>query len=44
LKTAHVVLTPGIGFGQAGEGYVRFSLTSPTEQIQEAMARIAKAL
>ena len=44
LKTAHVVLTPGIGFGQAGEGYVRFSLTSPTEQIQEAVARIAKAL
>ncbi len=44
LETAHVVVTPGVGFGQAGEGYVRFSLTVPTDRIQEAVSRLAKAL
>ena len=44
LHTSHVVLTPGIGFGPAGEGYVRFSLTVPTDRIQEAVARLIKAL
>lgn len=44
LKQAHLVVTPGVGFGPAGEGYVRFSLTVPTERIQEAVNRIAKAL
>ncbi|MBI3330990.1 MAG: LL-diaminopimelate aminotransferase [Candidatus Omnitrophica bacterium] len=44
LETAHVVLTPGVGFGPSGEGYVRFSLTVPTERMQEAVARLSKAL
>ena len=44
LKQSHVIVTPGVGFGPSGEGYVRFSLTSPTERIQEAVARLAKAL
>ncbi len=44
LQQAHVVITPGVGFGPAGEGYVRLSLTLPTERIQEAVARLAKAL
>ena len=44
LAQAHVVATPGVGFGPSGEGYVRFSLTIPTARIQEAIVRLAKAL
>ncbi len=44
LKQAHVVLTPGVGFGPAGEGYVRLSLTLPTDRVQEAVDRLAKLL
>ena len=44
LETAHVVVTPGVGFGPSGEGYVRLSLTVPTERIQEAVDRLSRAL
>ena len=44
LKQAHLVVTPGVGFGPTGEGYVRFSLTVPAERIQEAVSRLSKAL
>jgi LL-diaminopimelate aminotransferase len=44
LEQAHVVITPGVGFGPSGEGYVRLSLTVPTEQIHEAVNRLAKSL
>ncbi len=44
LNQAHVVLTPGVGFGPSGEGYVRFSLTLPTDRIQEAVDRLSKTL
>ncbi len=43
LKETGVVITPGSGFGKGGEGYVRFSLTVPSERLQVAVARI-KAL
>jgi LL-diaminopimelate aminotransferase len=39
-----VILTPGIGFGKYGEGYVRFALTQPITKIKEALERIAKIL
>lgn len=35
-----VVATPGVGFGEFGEGYVRFSMTSPTDRIREAVDRM----
>jgi len=35
-----VVITPGIGFGQYGEGFVRFALTQPEQRIREAIERI----
>ena len=38
------MVTPGIGFGKAGEGYVRMSLTLPTDRIHQAVARLAKIL
>ena len=44
LEHSHVVLTPGVGFGPSGEGYIRMSLTVPTERIQEAVTRLSKAL
>ncbi len=43
LKETGVVITPGSGFGKGGEGYVRFSLTVPSERLKEAVERI-KAL
>jgi LL-diaminopimelate aminotransferase len=39
-----VILTPGIGFGKYGEGFVRFALTQPVERIKEALKRIDKVL
>ena len=43
LKEAGVVITPGSGFGKGGEGFVRFTLTVPSERLKEAVGRI-KAL
>ncbi|MBM4295589.1 MAG: aminotransferase class I/II-fold pyridoxal phosphate-dependent enzyme, partial [Deltaproteobacteria bacterium] len=42
LEQAGIVVIPGIGLGQAGEGYVRLALTVPQERIEEALARLAK--
>jgi len=42
LKDTGVVVTPGIGFGKYGEGFVRFSVTSPERKIKEAMKRLGK--
>ena len=39
-----VVVTPGIGFGPAGEGFVRMALTQPVGRIEEALVRMKKAL
>ena len=39
-----VVITPGIGFGKYGEGFVRFALTQPEERIREALKRIKQLL
>jgi LL-diaminopimelate aminotransferase len=42
LAQAHVVCTPGSGFGAAGEGYVRLSAFNSRENVEEAVARIAR--
>ncbi len=42
LDDADVVTTPGIGFGQAGEGYIRAALTVETPRLLEAVERIGK--
>ncbi len=44
LERAGVLVTPGNGFGDAGEGYVRFALTAPAERIREAVGRIRQVL
>ena len=40
LAEAHVVGTPGSGFGPSGEGYFRLSAFGNRENIEEAVARI----
>jgi len=40
LSEADIVATPGIGYGAHGEGFVRFALTVPEEQLEEAAGRI----
>jgi LL-diaminopimelate aminotransferase len=36
------VVTPGVGFGAYGEGFIRFALTVNKERIKEAIERIKK--
>ncbi len=42
LEKAHVICTPGNGFGPSGEGYVRFALTVDTDRLREALSRFKK--
>jgi LL-diaminopimelate aminotransferase len=42
LDEAAVVVVPGIGFGQPGEGYFRMALTVSEERTREALARLAR--
>lgn len=40
LDVTGIVATPGVGFGQNGEGFVRFALTKDKEVIREAVKRL----
>ena len=40
LEKTGVVVTPGLGYGQWGEGYFRISLTYPDDVLEEALGRI----
>ena len=42
LEQCNVVVTPGTGYGEYGEGYVRLSLTTPDELVDEGVNRISK--
>ncbi len=44
LKKAHVVGTPGEGFGPAGEGYFRLTAFNTLENTKEAVSRIIQVL
>ena len=44
LSKAHVVGTPGSGFGAAGEGYFRLSAFNSRASVEEATRRIKAAL
>ena len=35
-----VVVTPGRGYGAAGEGYIRLSLTTPDDRVEEGLRRL----
>jgi LL-diaminopimelate aminotransferase len=44
LDEAGVVVAPGRGYGKAGEGYIRISLTVSDDLLGEAMDRIERAM
>jgi LL-diaminopimelate aminotransferase len=44
LELAGVVVTPGNGYGPAGEGFIRISLTVPDDRIDEAVERIERCM
>lgn len=43
LAGAHVVTTPGAGFGASGEGFVRISAFNSRENVERAIPRIQQA-
>ena len=44
LNEAGVVVAPGIGFGDHGEGYVRFALVEDQQKLKIAVGRLKKLL
>jgi len=44
LDEAAIVVAPGNGYGEFGEGYVRFSLTLADERVEQGIERIRKLL
>jgi len=43
LSETGIVATPGNGFGEGGEGYIRMTLTVPKERLAEALRRMEAA-
>ena len=43
LEKAGIIVTPGIGYGEYGEGYVRIALTVEEKRLEEAIERMKKA-
>lgn len=44
LDRSGIFVAPGNGYGERGEGYVRFSLTVPDDRLEEAMERLRRTL
>ena len=44
VQEAGVVAAPGTGFGEYGEGYVRFALVEPEPRLKDAVKRIDRIL
>ncbi|HZG38261.1 MAG TPA: aminotransferase class I/II-fold pyridoxal phosphate-dependent enzyme, partial [Nodosilinea sp.] len=44
VEQTGVALAPGVGFGKAGEGYVRIALVHPPEVLEHAIGKIAEFL
>ena len=44
VKEAHVAVSPGVGFGPGGEGFVRFALIENEQRVQQAIRGIMRAL
>lgn len=42
LNEAGIVVTPGLGFGKNGDGYVRFAITRSVDRINEALERMRR--
>ena len=44
IREAKVAVSPGLGFGQSGEGYVRFALVENKHRIRQAVRGIRRFL
>lgn len=44
LDQAGVAVSPGVGFGESGEGHVRFALVESEERIAQAAGRVGETL
>ena len=44
LREAKVAVSPGIGFGETGEGFVRFALVENKHRIRQAVRGIRRFL
>ena len=44
LERAHVAVTPGVDFGEAGEGWLRFCYAATEEDLREGLGRIGREL
>ena len=44
VNEAGVVVAPGTGFGEYGEGFVRFALVQPEDRLKTAVERLGKVL
>ncbi len=42
LEEEHIATTPGIAFGQAGEGHVRFSIATSMNDLERTVERLAR--
>jgi LL-diaminopimelate aminotransferase len=42
LNECHIVVTPGSGFGAAGEGYIRISAFNSRANVEEALTRLRR--
>ncbi len=40
LEKTGIIVTPGIGYGEYGEGYVRIALTVEEKRLEEAIERL----
>ncbi|MGQ9546627.1 MAG: LL-diaminopimelate aminotransferase [Dehalococcoidia bacterium] len=40
LDEVKIVVTPGIGYGKEGEGYIRFSLTTSDDRLEQGIDRL----
>ena len=44
MKRANVAMSPGIGFGQEGEGYLRLALVENEHRIRQALRQMKRAM
>jgi len=42
LQDAHILVAPGSGFGEGGEGFIRISLTAGDDALSNALDRLAR--
>jgi alanine-synthesizing transaminase len=44
VRDCEVALSPGVGFGPGGEGYVRFALIENEKRIQQGIRNLKRGL